>query len=84
MTEIGFPNGRKHVDSRPCLPYLNTDNAFSRWYTYLPTLPLGQDITQGLNSEFSFKSSCLTKAEKPSLSYYVGRNNRIHTFSQGY
>ena len=48
---------------------------------YLPTPPLGQDMTQGqffkrsltgLNSEFSFcLTSCLTKAEEPSLSYYL-------------
>ena len=46
-----------------------------------PTPPLGQDMTQGqflkrgltgLNSEFSFSStSCLTKAEELSLSYYL-------------
>ena len=46
-----------------------------------PTPPLGQDVTQGkffkrsltgLNSEFSFpRTSCLTKAEEPSLSYYL-------------
>ena len=50
-------------------------------YSYLPTPPLGQDMTQGqffkwsltgLNSEFSFsKTSCLTKAEEPSLPYYL-------------
>ena len=49
-------------------------------YTYTPTPPLGQDITQGvfkrsltgLNSEFSYsKTSCLTKAEEPSLPYYL-------------
>ena len=50
-------------------------------YTYLPTPLLGQDMTQGqflkrsltgLNLEFSFsKSSCLTKAEEPSLPYYL-------------
>ena len=44
------------------------------WYQYLPTPPLGQDITQGqlfkrnltgLNSEFSFsETSCLTKAKE--------------------
>ena len=43
--------------------------------------PLGQDMTHGqffkwsltgLNSEFSFSwTSCLTKAEEPSLSYYL-------------
>ena len=48
---------------------------------YLPTHPLGQDMTRGeffkrsltgLNSEFSFsKTICLTKAEEPSLSYYL-------------
>ena len=48
---------------------------------YLPTPPLGQDMTQGqffersltgLNSEFSFsETSCLTKAEEPSLPYYL-------------
>ena len=46
-----------------------------------PTLPLGQDMTQvqffkrslaGLNSEFSFSlTSCLNKAEEPSLPYYL-------------
>ena len=50
-------------------------------WSYLPTPPLGQDMTQGqifkrrltgLNSEFSFSwTSCLTKAEEPSLSYYL-------------
>ena len=49
--------------------------------SYLPTPPLGLDMTQGqcfkrsltgLNSEFSFSwTSCLTKAEEPSLSYYL-------------
>ena len=49
--------------------------------SYLPTPPLGQDMTQGqffkrgltgFNSEFSFSlTSCLTKAEEPSLSYYL-------------
>ena len=62
-----------------------------------PTPPLGQDMTQGqffkrsltgLNSEFSFsETSCLTKAEEPSLSYYLpiagGENNWIHTFPKG-
>ena len=54
--------------------------------SYLPTPPLGQDMTQGqffkrsltgLNSEFSFfLTNCLAKAEEPSLSYLpiaVGR-----------
>ena len=49
--------------------------------SYLPTPPLGQDMTQGqffkrsltgLNSEFSFfLTSCLTKAEEISLPYYL-------------
>ena len=49
--------------------------------SYLPTPPLGQDMTQGqffkrsltgLNSEFSFSwTSCLTKAEEPSQPYYL-------------
>ena len=44
----------------------------------------------GLNSEFSFSStSCLTKAEEPSLSYYLPikyhswEDNWIHTFPKG-
>ena len=47
----------------------------------LPTPPLGQDMTQGqffkrsltgFNSEFSFSLTiCLTKAEEPSLPYYL-------------
>ena len=50
-------------------------------YHIYPTPPLGQDMTQGqfckrsltgLNSEFSFSyTSCLTKAEEPSLPYYL-------------
>ena len=50
-------------------------------YPIYLTPPLGQDMTQGqffkrslagLNSEFSFsKTSCLTKAEEPSLPYYL-------------
>ena len=47
-------------------------------YPIYPTPPLEQDMTQGqflsgvFNSEFSFsKTSCLTKAEEPSLSYYL-------------
>ena len=53
----------------------------SSFYTYLSTPPLEQDMTQGqffkwsltgLNSEFSFSySSCLSKAEEPSLPYYL-------------
>ena len=64
---------------------------------YLPTTPLGQDMTQGqflkrgltgFNSEFSFfKTSCLSKAEELSLPYYLpitgGRINWIHTFPNG-
>ena len=42
----------------------------------------------GLNSEFSFsQTSCLTKAEEPSLPYYLpiagGGNDWIHTFPKG-
>ena len=64
---------------------------------YLPNPPLGQDMTQGqffkrsltgLNSEFSFSyTSCLTKAEEPSLPFYFNHiwreNNWIHTFPKG-
>ena len=49
--------------------------------SYLPTPPIGQDMTQGqffkrsltgLNSEFSFsETSYLTKVEEPSLPYYL-------------
>ena len=47
---------------------------------YLSTPPLGLDMTQGqffkrsltgFNSEFSFYTSCLTKAEQISLPYYL-------------
>ena len=46
-----------------------------------------QSLT-GLNSEFSFSyTSCLTKAEEPSLPYYFTHswreNNWIHTFPKG-
>ena len=51
------------------------------FYPIYPTPPLGQYMTQGqffkrsltgFNSEFSFsKTSCLNKAEEPSLSYYL-------------
>ena len=47
-------------------------------YPIYPTPPLGQDMTQGqfLSRVWqvwiqSFPSSCLTKAEEPSLSYYL-------------
>ena len=50
-------------------------------YIYLPTPPHGQDMTQGqffkrsltgLSSEFFFsKTSCLTKAEEPTLPFYL-------------
>ena len=52
---------------------------FNSSFSYLPTPPLGQDMTQGqffkrsftgLNSEFSL-TSCLTKTEEPSLPYYL-------------
>ena len=50
----------------------------SEHYSYLPTPSLEQDMTQGqrnltgLNSEFSFsETSCLTKAEEPTLPYYL-------------
>ena len=48
-------------------------------YHIFPTPPLGQDMTlgqlfkqslTGLNLEFSFYTSCLTKTEEPSLPYY--------------
>ena len=44
---------------------------------YLPTLPLGQDVTQGqfltgLNSEFPFSyTGCHTKVIVPSLLFYL-------------
>ena len=67
-------------------------------YIYLPTPPLGQDMTQGqffkrsltgFNSEFSFSNtSCLTKAEEASLPYYLsiagGRIIETNTLSQEY
>ena len=41
----------------------------------------------GFNSEFSFKIICLTKAEEPSLSYYLpiaeGRIIGFNTFPKG-
>ena len=47
-------------------------------YIYVPTPPLGDHVNffkrclTGLNSEFTFsKTSCLTKAEEPSLLYYL-------------
>ena len=66
-------------------------------YHIYPTPPLGQDMTQGqffkqsltgLNSEFSFsKTSCLTKAEEPSLALLFTHswreNNWIYTFLKG-
>ena len=60
---------------------LSSTNYIKVRLPYLPTPPLGQDMTQGqffkrsltgLNSEFSFSyTSCLTKAEELSLSYYL-------------
>ena len=59
-------------------------------YPYLPTPALEQDMIQGhffkrsltgLNSEFSFsKTSYLTKAEEPSLSYLPIAGGRIILF----
>ena len=66
--------------------------------SYLPTPPpLGQDVTQGQFlsgvyqiwiQKFSFsQTSCLTKAEETSQSYYFfhscRENNWIHTFPKG-
>ena len=60
--------------------YTNRNDKGDIYHIY-PTLPHGQDMTQGqffkrsltgLNSEFSFsQTSCPTKAEEPSLSYYL-------------
>ena len=61
----------------------NTCNHISvcKLFVLIFTPPLGHNMTQcqffkrsltGLNSEFSFsKTSCLTKAEEPSLPYYL-------------
>ena len=57
-------------------------NGFKNWYLTIFTQPLRSDriwhksifkrSLTGLNSEFSFsKTSCLTKAEDPSLPYYL-------------
>ena len=57
------------------------DNHYTTGTSFYPIPPLGQDMTQGqffkrsltgLNLEFSFSStSCLNKAEEPSLIYYL-------------
>ena len=75
-----------HLDEFFSCSFLECPRVFNKKeypavYSYLPTPPLGQDMTQGqffkrsltgLNSEFSFsKTSCLTKAEEPSLLYYL-------------
>ena len=74
---------------------LNTDDdylieitlwCFRNIHIYRP--PIFMRSLTGLNSEFSFsKTSCLTKAEEPSLPYYFTHswreNNWIHTFPKG-
>ena len=72
--------------ARHCIIPLNNQSTYVcseiiRHYHIYPTPPLGQNMTQGqlfkrsltgLNSQFSFsKTSCLTKAEEPSLPYYL-------------
>ena len=54
-------------------------------YPYLPTPPLGQDMTQGqfLSGVYqvwiqSFPSSCLAKAEESSLPYYLSIGHINH------
>ena len=59
----------------------NPSTIILHYHIYPHPTTLGQDMTQGqfskrsltgLNSEFSFsKTCCLTKAEEPSLSYYL-------------
>ena len=59
----------------------------SAWAGYNTRSIFKRSLT-GLNSEFSFsETSCLTKAEEPSLPYYLpiagGRIFWIHTFPKG-
>ena len=57
-------------------------------HIYQPSAQAGYDTRSifkwsltGLDSEFSFfKTSCLTKAEEPSLPYYLPIAGWIHTF----
>ena len=57
-------------------------------YIYLPIPPLGQDMTQGqfLSGVLQvwIQTSCLTKAEEPSLPFYLpfagGRNSNIYIY----
>ena len=67
---------------------------FSNFYLILftnPSAQAGYDTRSifkrsltGLNSEFSFfYTSCLTKAEEPSLTHSWRENNWIHTFPKG-
>ena len=69
--------GSTQLDERP-----NQQNPHRLWVLFIftnPSAPAGYDTRSifkrcltGLNSEFSFsKTSCLTKAEEPSLSYYL-------------
>ena len=76
-----YTTGTSITESDDEVPVLKLWGMWCIPLSYLPTPPLGQDMTQGqffkqsltgLNSEFSFsKTSCLTKAEEPSRSYYL-------------
>ena len=61
-------SGRKYEESKPALPYLPNPSVRARYDTRW----IFKRSLTGLNSEFSFaETSCLTKAEEPSLPYYL-------------
>ena len=86
MYNISSVNVSSHVSLKTGTIWLNVSyfffySLFKFLYHIYPTPPLGQDMTQGqffkrsltgFNSEFSiYSTSCLTKAEEPSLPYYL-------------
>ena len=72
-----LPLGKDMTQGLYIYIYIYIYNILNDWVnakyclSYLPTPPLGQDMTQGQCFFQSFPSPRLTKAEEPSLPYYL-------------
>ena len=65
LTEVKIQRGILQGDALSYLPNPSTRAGYDTWSIFKRSLT-------GLNSEFSFSlTSCLTKAEEPSLPYYL-------------
>ena len=99
---IGIPKHEKHLRLLSSgtklfitFEFKGSSTLGERSYLPNPSARVGYDTRSifkrsltGLNSEFSFsQTSCLTKAEEPSLPYYFTHswreNNWIHSFPKG-